>query len=429
MGEGSKSGLIAASGSEWDVSLQNWTSTDEARDSVRALTADVRTAIHQKSGSMTDAEVRDLIECQVLQSPATRLRSYLEKDLLVQNIFLSTRRELGILQPLADDPAVNEIMVNGPDRVFVERNGRISTWPHRFGSREDLEEMIRRLAGRVHKEINELHPIVDARLADGSRIHAVYRNVAIDGPSLSIRKFPEKKIGMEELIELGTLSRKAAIDLEVWVRSGYNIFVSGGTSSGKTTFLNVLSNFIPKSERIILVEDAAELQVDNVPNLVRLETRQPNAQGKGEVTMRQLIRASLRMRPDRIIVGEVRGEEILDMVQAMNTGHDGSLSTGHGNSPEGMLSRMEAMYLTAVQYPIESVRTQIAEAIDLIVHMGRLRDNSRKVLEIVEVTGCVNGRFAINPLYTYKREEGLVPTGNPLQRTSKLERSVSLEAD
>lgn len=421
--------MIAASGSEWDVSLQNWTSTDEARDSVRALTADVRTAIHQKSGSMTDAEVRDLIECQVLQSPATRLRSYLEKDLLVQNIFLSTRRELGILQPLADDPAVNEIMVNGPDRVFVERNGRISTWPHRFGSREDLEEMIRRLAGRVHKEINELHPIVDARLADGSRIHAVYRNVAIDGPSLSIRKFPEKKIGMEELIELGTLSRKAAIDLEVWVRSGYNIFVSGGTSSGKTTFLNVLSNFIPKSERIILVEDAAELQVDNVPNLVRLETRQPNAQGKGEVTMRQLIRASLRMRPDRIIVGEVRGEEILDMVQAMNTGHDGSLSTGHGNSPEGMLSRMEAMYLTAVQYPIESVRTQIAEAIDLIVHMGRLRDNSRKVLEIVEVTGCVNGRFAINPLYTYKREEGLVPTGNPLQRTSKLERSVSLEAD
>lgn len=409
--------------------MQNWTSTDEARDSVRALTADVRTAIHQKSGSMTDAEVRDLIECQVLQSPATRLRSYLEKDLLVQNIFLSTRRELGILQPLADDPAVNEIMVNGPDRVFVERNGRISTWPHRFGSREDLEEMIRRLAGRVHKEINELHPIVDARLADGSRIHAVYRNVAIDGPSLSIRKFPEKKIGMEELIELGTLSRKAAIDLEVWVRSGYNIFVSGGTSSGKTTFLNVLSNFIPKSERIILVEDAAELQVDNVPNLVRLETRQPNAQGKGEVTMRQLIRASLRMRPDRIIVGEVRGEEILDMVQAMNTGHDGSLSTGHGNSPEGMLSRMEAMYLTAVQYPIESVRTQIAEAIDLIVHMGRLRDNSRKVLEIVEVTGCVNGRFAINPLYTYKREEGLVPTGNPLQRTSKLERSVSLEAD
>lgn len=421
--------MIAASGSEWDVSLQNWTSTDEARDSVRALTADVRTAIHQKSGSMTDAEVRDLIECQVLQSPATRLRSYLEKDLLVQNIFLSTRRELGILQPLADDPAVNEIMVNGPDRVFVERNGRISTWPHRFGSREDLEEMIRRLAGRVHKEINELHPIVDARLADGSRIHAVYRNVAIDGPSLSIRKFPEKKIGMEELIELGTLSRKAAIDLEVWVRSGYNIFVSGGTSSGKTTFLNVLSNFIPKNERIILVEDAAELQVDNVPNLVRLETRQPNAQGKGEVTMRQLIRASLRMRPDRIIVGEVRGEEILDMVQAMNTGHDGSLSTGHGNSPEGMLSRMEAMYLTAVQYPIESVRTQIAEAIDLIVHMGRLRDNSRKVLEIVEVTGCVNGRFAINPLYTYKREEGLVPTGNPLQRTSKLERSVSLEAD
>ena len=421
--------MIAASGSEWDGSLQNWTSTDEARDSVRALTADVRAAIHQKSGSMTDAEVRDLIEGQVLQNPATRLRSYVEKDLLVQNIFLSTRRELGILQPLADDPAVNEIMVNGPDRVFVERNGRISTWPHRFGSREDLEEMIRRLAGRVHKEINELHPIVDARLADGSRIHAVYRNVAIDGPSLSIRKFPEKKIGMEELIEWGTLSRKAAIDLEVWVRSGYNIFVSGGTSSGKTTFLNVLSNFIPKSERIILVEDAAELQIDNVPNLVRLETRQPNAQGKGEVTMRQLIRASLRMRPDRIIVGEVRGEEILDMVQAMNTGHDGSLSTGHGNSPEGMLSRMEAMYLTAVQYPIESVRTQIAEAIDLIVHMGRLRDNSRKVLEIVEVTGCVNGRFAINPLYTFKREEGLVPTGNPLQRTSKLERSVTLEAD
>lgn len=405
--------------------MQNWNSMDETRRSVRELTRDVRAAIHRQDGALTDAEVRDLIEEQVLRASATRCRSFEEKDLLVQSVFLSTRRELGILQPLADDPTVNEIMVNGPDRVFVERSGRISPWPHRFENREDLEEMIRRLAGKVHKEINELHPIVDARLADGSRIHAVYRNVAIDGPALSIRKFPEKKIGMEELIELGTISRKAAEDLETWVRSGYNIFVSGGTSSGKTTFLNVLSNFIPKSERIILIEDAAELQIDKVPNLVRLETRQPNAQGKGEVTMRQLIRASLRMRPDRIIVGEVRGEEILDMVQAMNTGHDGSLSTGHGNSPEGMLSRMEAMYLTAVQYPIESVRAQIAEAVDLIVHMGRLRDNSRKVLEIVEIAGCEGGRLVVNPLYCYKREEGLVPTGNRLKRTEKLERSLA----
>lgn len=396
----------------------------DALCSTKELTEIVRSLINLRKEKLTDREVMTIIEDHVLHTDKTRGFTISEKDRLIKGIFHRTRKELGILHPLTEDPEVNEIMVNGPESIFVERNGKLKKWDMQFESREELEEMIRRLAGKVHKEINELHPIVDARMSDGSRLHAVYRNVAIDGPILSIRRFPEKKINMEELVAIGTISKEAAAFLDKLVIAGYNIFISGGTSSGKTTFLNVLSNFIPKDERIILIEDSAELQITNVENLVRMESRNANAQGKGEVTIRQLIKASLRMRPDRIIVGEVRGEEVFDMIQAMNTGHDGSLSTGHGNSPEGMLSRLEAMYLTAADFPIDAIRTQIAEAIDIIVHLGRLRDSSRKVLEIVEVKGWEQGRYQINPLFSYKQGVGLTPSGNGLCNVTKWERSV-----
>lgn len=404
--------------------LQRYEKETESLCCTQELTSTVRALINHHKEKLTDREVLEIIEEFVLHSEKTKFYTFSEKDRVIKAVFHRTRKELGILHPLAEDPEVNEIMVNGPERIFVERNGKLKKWDMRFESREELEEMIRRLAGKVHKEINELHPIVDARMSDGSRLHAVYRNVAIDGPILSIRRFPEKKINMDELIAIGTISKEAAAFLDKLVVAGYNIFISGGTSSGKTTFLNVLSNFIPKDERIILIEDSAELQITNVENLVRMESRNANAQGKGEVTIRQLIKASLRMRPDRIIVGEVRGEEVFDMIQAMNTGHDGSLSTGHGNSPEGMLSRLEAMYLTAADFPIDAIRTQIAEAIDIIVHLGRLRDSSRKVLEIVEVTGWKQGRYQINPLFSYKQDLGLIPSENKLCNATKWERSV-----
>jgi pilus assembly protein CpaF len=297
---------------------------------------------------------------------------------------------------------------------------------------EDLEEVIRRIAAKVHREINELNPIVDARLEDGSRVNAVYKNVALNGPILTIRRFPSNRITMEDLLKMGTLTEEAAEFLQKLVISGYNIFISGGTSSGKTTFLNVLTEFIPKDERVIVIEDAAELQITDIDNIVRLECRNANVQGKGEVNVRQLIKASLRMRPNRIIVGEVRGEEVLDMIQAMNTGHDGSLSTGHGNSPEGMLSRIEAMFLQAADFPVDAIRSQIAEAIDIMIHLGRLSDKSRKVLEITEIEGYRNGKIVLNPLYKYKVNNSygdgsrmisgsLASTGNQLKNTTKLE--------
>ncbi|HYE69561.1 MAG TPA: ATPase, T2SS/T4P/T4SS family, partial [Anaerovoracaceae bacterium] len=322
--------------------------------------------------------------------------------------------------------------VNGIDNIFIERKGKIERLDLHFETKEDLEEIIRRIAAKVHREINELNPIVDARLDDGSRVNAVYKNIALNGPILTIRRFPESRILMEDLLRMGTITEEAAEFLKALVQSGYNIFISGGTSSGKTTFLNVLSEYIPKDERVIVIEDAAELQITGIENLVRLECKNANVQGKGEVSVRQLIKASLRMRPNRIIVGEVRGGEVLDMIQAMNTGHDGSLSTGHGNSTEGMLSRIEAMFLQAADFPIDAIRSQIAEAIDIIVHLGRLPDKSRKVLEISEIEGYKDGKICINPLYKYIINKNdsmsesiplgrLSSTGNELKNTTKLE--------
>ncbi|MDD3168874.1 MAG: CpaF family protein, partial [Eubacteriales bacterium] len=330
------------------------------------------------------------------------------------------------------DKEVSEIMVNGIDHIFIEKKGKIEKLDLHFESIDDLEEIIRRIAAKVHREINEMNPIVDARLDDGSRVNAVYKNVALNGPILTIRRFPENRITMEDLLRIETITGEAAEFLKILVKSGYNIFISGGTSSGKTTFLNVLSEYIPKDERVIVIEDAAELQISGIENIVRLECKNANVQGKGEVNVRQLIKASLRMRPNRIIVGEVRGEEVLDMIQAMNTGHDGSLSTGHGNSTEGMLSRIEAMFLQAADFPIDAIRSQIAEAIDIIVHLGRLPDKSRKVMEISEIEGYHDGKIYINPLFKYiintsdftkdaAPKGGLMKTGNVLKNTMKLE--------
>lgn len=375
--------------------------------SIKEITEGIRSIINNQEHQLTDSEVLNLIEDFVLHDDKTQFYNYKAKENLIQGVFNSTRKDLGILQPYAEDKEISEIMVNGTENIFIEKQGRLQKLSMRFESAEELEEMIRRITAKVHKEINELNPIVDARLEDGSRVNAVYKNVALNGPILTIRRFPENRITMDGLIQMKSITQEAALFLKQLVRAGYNIFVSGGTSSGKTTFLNVLSAYIPKEERIIVIEDSAELQIKDIENIVRMECKSANVQGKGEINVRQLIKASLRMRPDRIIVGEVRGAEVLDMIQAMNTGHDGSLSTGHGNSPAGMLSRLEAMFLQAADFPIEAIRSQIAEAIDIIVHLGRLPDKSRRVLEICEIQGYEDNQIKINSLFKYKMNHGI----------------------
>lgn len=309
-------------------------------------------------------------------------------------------RKLDLLQELIDDPDVTEIMVNGKDQIFVEKKGKLHKWEHGFEDVAQLEDMIQQIVGKVNRVVNTSHPIVDARLEDGSRVHVVLPPIALDGPVVTIRKFPEP-ITVERLIALGSINQEVAEFLEKLVKAGYNLFISGGTGSGKTTFLNALSGFIPEGERVITIEDSAELQIRQVKNLVRMETRNANGEGDGAVEISDLIRASLRMRPDRIIVGEVRGKECLDMLQALNTGHDGSLSTGHANSTKDMLSRMETMVLMATEIPLSAVRSQIASAVDVLIHLGRLRDKSRKVLEIAEVGEFCEGEIPLNPLYRF----------------------------
>ncbi|MCI8647791.1 MAG: CpaF family protein [Firmicutes bacterium] len=375
---------------------------------------------------ITDEAALEIIEHYILQNKKLAMLSPKESQELVNRVFYSLRRDLEILQPYLEDERISEIMVNGKDHIFIETGGQLKRVDLSFDTTEDLEELIRRLAADVHREINELNPIVDARLEDGSRVNAVYKNIALNGPILTIRKFPQKAINMEALIEMKSITEEAADFLQKLVQSGYNCFISGGTSSGKTTFLNVLSNFIPSDERVILIEDSAELQIKQIDNLVRMECKQANAQQKGSVTMEALIKASLRMRPDRIIVGEVRGKEVMDMIQAMNTGHDGSLSTGHGNSISGMLRRLESMFLQAADFPIDAIRAQIAEGIDMIIHLGRLSDGSRRVLAISEIEGVFGGEIKTNPLFKYRPGDGLVRCGE-LIHTEKLElRGVSL---
>jgi pilus assembly protein CpaF len=392
----------------------------EIAEFVKTVTKEMREQINAASGDGGDETVFTAIESHVLRHRDSAPLSAREKADTINAVFYRIRKDLSILQPLAEDRDVSEIMVNGKDRVFIEKKGRVYETGLYFESAEELEEVIRRIASGVHREINEMNPVLDARLADGSRVNAVYRNVALNGPILTIRKFPESRITMEDLLSFGTITAEAAGFLRTVVECAYNIFISGGTSSGKTTFLNVLSNYIPADERIIVIEDSAELQITAIRNIVRLECHNANVQGKGEVNMRQLIKSSLRMRPNRIIVGEVRGEEVLDMIQAMNTGHDGSLSTGHGNSPQGMICRLEAMYLQAADFPVDAIRRQIAEAIEIMVHLGKSADGRRRVLEICEVTGMADGEIALNPLFKYEAGQGLLATGAALQNDMKM---------
>lgn len=382
---------------------------------------EIRKALTFREEDLTDEAALAIIEDTILRDKNMAMLPYKESQKLIHRVFYSLRRDLDILQPYIEDERVSEIMVNGTDDIFVEIGGRLERVDLKFDTVEELEELIRRLAAGVHREINELNPIVDARLPDGSRVNAVYKNIALNGPILTIRKFPQQAIEMSDLIRMGSITQEAADFLEKLVKAGYNCFVSGGTSSGKTTFLNVLSNFIPPSERVILIEDSAELQIRHIENLVRLECRQANTQKKGEITMEDLIKTSLRMRPDRIIVGEVRGKEVMDMIQAMNTGHDGSLSSGHGNSISGMLRRLESMFLQAADFPVDAIRSQIAEGIDVIIHLGRLSDGSRKVLEIAEIQGLNQREIETNPLFHYKPRHGLMPCGKGLVHREKLE--------
>lgn len=352
--------------------------------------------------SVSDEELWELIDRAVLEAGQAEYIPLKEKKDLRIRLFDSFRR-LGILQELIDDRQVTEIMVNGHEKVFIERGGRTMLWEKSFDSREQLEDMIQQIVGRVNRMVNVSNPVVDARLEDGSRVHVVLPPIALDGPAVTIRKFPEP-ITMETLIGYGSITEEAAGFLRILVQSGYNIFISGGTNSGKSTFLNALSAFIPQEERVITIEDSAELKIQQVDNLVRMEARNANSEGEGQVTIRDLIRAALRMNPSRIIVGEVRSGEAFDLLTAFNTGHSG-MGTGHANSPQDMLSRLESMVLMAADLPLPAIRTQICAAIDILVHLGRLRDRSRRVLAIAEIAGMDRGEIRLNPLFAF-REKG-----------------------
>jgi pilus assembly protein CpaF len=352
------------------------------------------------SRDVTDDEIQELIDELVVREGRKYALSLEERTNLGLSVFHSIRK-MDILQELIDSEDVTEIMINGTDNIFIEKSGRIYKWEKQFESKEKLENVIQQIVAKCNRVVNESSPIVDARLSNGSRVNIVLAPVALNGPIVTIRRFPKNPISMEKLLSFGSITQEAADELKNWVIAGYNIFISGGTGSGKTTFLNALSHYIPNSERIITIEDSAELQLQGIPNLVRMETRNANTEGATPITIRDLIKSSLRMRPDRIIVGEVRGSEALDMLQALNTGHDGSLSTGHANSSKDMLSRLETMVLMGMDLPLEAVRRQIASGVDIIVHLGRLRDKSRRVLEIVEILGFENGEIVTVPIYQF----------------------------
>ena len=356
------------------------------------------------SREIPDGEILAIIDEAICERAKSQVLSLESRRKLRMEVFYSLRR-LDILQELIDDEEITEIMVNGRGKIFYEKHGRILQWDKCFQSREKLEDVIQQIVGTNNRVVNEYSPIVDARLADGSRVNIVLEPIAIDGSCISIRKFAKEPITMEKMIGFGSVSRELVEFLQRLVTARYNIFISGGTGSGKTTFLNALSSFIPADERIVTIEDSAELQIRNIPNLVRLETRNDNMETGNGITIRDLIKTALRMRPDRIIVGEIRGAEALDMLQAMNTGHDGSLSTGHANSCRDMLKRIETMVLMGMELPLTAVQAQIAAGIDILVHLGRMRDRSRKVLDVMEITGYEDHEICLNPLYRF-RETG-----------------------
>lgn len=376
------------------------------KKSIKTIRTELKEAVLERislSREMTDEEIQELIDQVIIQKGREYGLAYRQKQELSKELFYAIRK-LDILEELTTDPGVTEIMINGTDHIFIERNGRLTKWDKTFESPEKLGDVIQQIVAKCNRTVNEASPIADARLENGARVNIVLAPVALNGPIVTIRKFPERPIQMEDLLAFGAINQEAVNFLRDLVIAGYNIFISGGTGSGKTTFLNALSDYIPKDERIITIEDSAELQILGVSNLVRLETRNANVEGCEPITIRDLIRSSLRMRPDRIIVGEVRGGEAIDMIQALNTGHDGSLSTGHANSARDMLSRLETMVLMAVDLPLTAIRGQIASGIDIIVHLGRLRDKSRKVLEIVEVLGYEDHEIKTSILYEFQED-------------------------
>lgn len=379
-----------------------------------------------------DEEIYQSIDELILEAGMEFYIRLSERNELRRELFNSVRR-LDILQELIDDNSITEIMVNGTEGIFIERNGKLRRWEKCFFSKERVEDIAQQIAGRCNRIVNESVPIVDARLENGARVNIVMPPVALNGPIITIRRFPDSPIQMQQLIKWGAVTEEAVALLEKLVCSGYNIFISGGTGSGKTTFMNALSNFIPKDERIITIEDNAELQIQGVQNLVRMEARNANTEGKKEITIRDLIKSSLRMRPDRILIGEVRGSEAIDLLQALNTGHDGSVSTGHANSPRDMLARLETMILMGMELPLTAVRRQIASGIDIVVHLGRLRDKSRKVLQIIEILGydSSQGEIMTQVLYEFEEEgedvcskvEGKLKKKRELKNREKLYRA------
>lgn len=381
------------------------------------------------SRELTDLEVEEIIDDVMLEDIELLLCPVMLRKRLKKELFDSLRR-LDVLQIFVEDPTVTEIMINGTQHLFIEQNGRLKELEIGFESVEKLQDVIQQIVAGCNRVVNEASPIVDARLDNGARVNIVMNPVALNGPIVTIRRFPDQPITMDELIRRKSISAEAARFLELLVRAGYNIFISGGTGSGKTTFLNVLSGFIPGEERVITIEDSAELQLQGLNNLVRLETRNSNVEGCHEITIRDLIRSSLRMRPDRIIVGEVRGAEAVDMLNCLNTGHDGSLSTGHANSARDMLSRLESMVLMGVDMPLSAIKRQIASGIDIIVHLGRLRDRTRKVLEISEILGYEDSEIRLKTLYAFEEtgvdDEGMIE-GN-LRRAGGLTHEAKLKA-
>lgn len=379
---------------------------------------------------ISDEELQEQVEQIAAQKIGGAYCPIDQRVSIVEQVY-SSIRGFGLLDSIMKDDTITEVMINGPDHIFIEQDGRLFRLEKKFESQRRLEDIIQRIVGLAGREVNQANPICDTRLPDGSRVNVVLPPIALCGPTVTIRKFSKTPMTIEKLIEYGSLTQEIADKLKILVQAKYNIFISGGTGSGKTTFLNALSNYIPGDERVITIEDSAELQIAHIENLVSLETRNANASGAGQITIRDLIKSSLRMRPERIIVGEVRGGEALDMLQAMNTGHDGSLSTGHANSPEDMLSRLETMVLQGASgLPLEAIRQQIASAVDIIIHLSRLRDKSRKTMEITEVVGYENGEIILNPLYVFEEDENtsLSRVSGSLKRTkNKLRNDFKLK--
>lgn len=375
---------------------------------------------------LSDQEIRMIIRDVLVEETRGSYLSLEKKEQIFNDIFYSLRR-LDILQEMLEDDAITEIMINGYDHIFIEKNGQLFRTKERFASKEKLEQVIQQIVSKTNRIINESTPIVDARLEDGSRVHVVLEPISLDGSTMTIRKFAKEITNMEQLLKLGSLNEEVKEFLDLMVRSRMNIFISGGTGAGKTTLLNALSNCIPKDERIITIEDSAELKLYGVDNLVRLEARNENLEGENRIAIKDLIKASLRMRPTRIIVGEVRGEECIDMLQAFNTGHDGSFSTGHGNNSQDMLLRLETMVMMGMDLPVSAIRGQIASAMDLMIHIARLRDKSRRIVEISEVLGIEGGQIILRPLYQFEEEGekdkkviGTIKRKNSLHFTYKL---------